>query len=68
MRRERESEMITKESKECPFFSGWTKAATSGISAKLEEQEEAQFNRARLYEESSKKFDFVLGGKLNFRF
>lgn len=65
---EEEAKMPGSEVTNVCAFSGWTKAAASGISVKLEEQEEAQFNRARFWEESSSKMDFVLGGKLNFRF
>lgn len=45
-------------------FEGWVDAAKQYTPGVLNDCESAQFERAESYEEHSKRFDFVLGGKL----
>lgn len=49
-------------------YNGWVTASKNFSPGKLQEQEQAQFERAKFHEEQSKLFNFVLGGKVNFNF
>jgi hypothetical protein len=51
---------------EATVVTGWVAAAKNFSPGALREQENAQFERAKLYDEHAKRFNFVLGGKLHF--
>lgn len=56
---------IEKNKKELPIVAGWNTILKKYNAGKLNEQEKAQFDRARFSEEQAKKNSFVLGGQIN---
>lgn len=58
----------SKKDRVSPVFQAWVDATRDYKPQKLEENECAQFEKSKIYEEQSRSFNFVLGGRVNFNF
>ncbi|MDP3260343.1 MAG: hypothetical protein Q8M34_07135 [Thermodesulfovibrionales bacterium] len=56
---------IGEKKSESSIVEGWNAVIKKYHAGKLNEQEKAQFDRARFSEEQAKKNSFVLGGQIN---